>query len=89
MQVGRVALKPPGQARLDWQVVCELGNRMGYPMKYDTIEEVFRELVSLAPSYEGLTYENMGATGRLWPHDRQILFDDTEGFPSGPGKLVP
>ncbi|HJZ84425.1 MAG TPA: molybdopterin dinucleotide binding domain-containing protein, partial [Polyangia bacterium] len=53
------------------------------------IEDVFREFVSLAPSYRGLSYDSMGATGRLWPQDRQILFDDAEGFPSGPGKLVP
>src|SRR4029077_12351316 len=34
VQVGRQVLKPPGQARLDWQVLCELSTRMGYPMRY-------------------------------------------------------
>jgi formate dehydrogenase major subunit len=89
VQVGRTALRSPGQARLDWQIVCELATRMGYPMRYDRIEEVFAELVSLAPSYDGMSYDMLGTEGRLWPHDRQILFDDDEGFPSGPGKLVP
>ena len=91
VQVGRAALRAPGQARLDWQIVCEVGERMGYPMKYDNIEQVFREMVALAPSYEGLSYANMGTTGRLWPDERQILFDDAEGFPTADrrGKLVP
>jgi len=89
VQVGRAALRPPGQARLDWHIICEIAQRMGYPMKYDTIEEVFREMVRVAPSYAGLAYDNLGTTGRLWPDDRQILFDDAEGFPSGRGKMVP
>src|SRR5262249_2277619 len=91
VQVGRAALRPPGQARLDWQIVCEIAQRMGYPMKYDNIEEVFREMVRVAPSYAGLAYDNLGTTGRLWPDERQILFDDVEGFPTADrrGKIVP
>src|SRR5262244_802200 len=27
VQVGRTALRPPGQARLDWQIVCEISSR--------------------------------------------------------------
>ncbi|HJZ88681.1 MAG TPA: molybdopterin-dependent oxidoreductase, partial [Polyangia bacterium] len=38
VQVGRTALRPPGQARLDWRVICEIATRMGYPMRYDSIE---------------------------------------------------
>ena len=97
VQIGRPALDPPGEARLDWRVVCEIATRMGYPMRYASAEEIFAEFVSLAPSYEGLDYDLLGRAGRLWPSpDReapdglQILFDN--GFPTGPerrGKLVP
>src|SRR6266446_5228390 len=43
VQVGRPALRPPGEARPDWQVLCELAGRLGYPMPYESPEEVFAE----------------------------------------------
>jgi formate dehydrogenase major subunit len=96
VQIGRPALRAPGEARLDWEIVCEIGRRMGYPMQYDRVEQIFDEFVSLTREYQGLDYDILGSTGRLWPApDRsakdgvQILFG--EGFPTktGRGKLVP
>src|SRR5207244_12130423 len=43
VQVGRPALAPPGEARLDWQILCDLATRLGYPMSYHSAEEVFAE----------------------------------------------
>src|SRR5204862_2985794 len=34
VQIGRPTLQPPGDARLDWQVICDLSTRVGYPMSY-------------------------------------------------------
>src|SRR5207249_10523160 len=59
VQLGRKALEPPGQARLDWQIICEISTRMGYPMHYNSPEEIFREMTPLTPSYAGLTYERL------------------------------
>jgi formate dehydrogenase major subunit len=96
VQIGRPALRPPGEARLDWQIVADISTRMGYPMRYERVEEIFDEMVSLTNEYRGLDYEILGRTGRLWPApDRaapdgeQILFDD--GFPTADhrGKMVP
>jgi formate dehydrogenase major subunit len=96
VQIGRPALALPGDARLDWQIVCDIATRMGYPMHYDGPEAIFAELTSLAPDYDGLDYDNIGMGGRLWPApDRsapdgiQVLFGD--GFPTadGRGKFVP
>jgi len=96
VQIGRKALEPPGQARLDWEIVCDISSRMGYPMAYRSAEEIFREFTSLAPSYRGLTYANLGRYGKLWPcpdpresDGIQLLFGD--GFPTASrrGKFVP
>ena len=96
VQIGRVAVEPPGEARLDWEIVCEVARRMGYPMQYGRVEEIFAELTSLAPAYAGLDYENLTPYGKLWPcpdpentDGVQLLFGD--GFPTetGRGKLVP
>jgi formate dehydrogenase major subunit len=96
VQVGRKALDPPGEAREDWRIVCELATAFGYPMSYESPEEVFSEFTSLAPSYGGLTYDNLGLTGKLWPcpdpessDGTQVLFGDRFPTPSGKGKFVP
>ena len=43
VQLGGKALEAPGEARLDWQVICDIGTRMGYEMSYDSASEVFDE----------------------------------------------
>jgi formate dehydrogenase major subunit len=68
---------------------------MGYPMEYGSPEEVFSEFTALAPSYAGLTYDNLGLTGKLWPcpdpseDGTQVLFGDRFPTASGRGKFVP
>jgi formate dehydrogenase major subunit len=96
VQVGRKVVDPPGSAREDWQVICDLAGRMGHPMEYGSTADVFREFSALAPSYAGLTHENLGLTGKVWPcPDPQtsdgtpILFGERFPTPSGRGKFVP
>jgi formate dehydrogenase major subunit len=96
VQIGRPALKPPGDARLDWQVICEISNRVGYSMDYESPAEVFAEFVALAPSYRGLSYDNLGLSGKIWPcpdpeHSlgELVLFHDRFPTASGRGKFVP
>ncbi|MFO0849390.1 MAG: molybdopterin-dependent oxidoreductase [Gemmataceae bacterium] len=68
VQIGRPVVAPPGQARLDWQVLCDLSNRLGYPMRYESPEQVFAEYVSLSPSYAGLSYADLAGGGKVWPY---------------------
>jgi formate dehydrogenase major subunit len=96
VQIGRPALEPPGEARLDWRVICEIATRVGYPMTYSSVSEVFAEFASLTHSYAGLTYDNLGSTGKIWPcpdpdHSlgETVLFGDRFPTPTGRGKFVP
>jgi formate dehydrogenase major subunit len=96
VQIGRQALEPPGEARLDWQVLCDLATLLGYPMRYESPEQVFAEFAALTDSYRGLTYEHLGRTGKLWPCPEPatsdgvaVLFDDRFPTKTGRGKLVP
>ena len=68
VQIGRPVIPLPGEARLDWKVLCELSTRLGYPMRYSSPREVFDELVSLSPSYAGLNYANLEGSGKVWPY---------------------
>ncbi|MBK8264844.1 MAG: molybdopterin-dependent oxidoreductase [Nannocystis sp.] len=95
VQIGRPVLALPGEARQDWEILCEIGRRMGAPgFVFKDVAAVFDEFAGLSPSYHGLSHSNLGAEGKLWPcedPEREdgtvVLFD--ESFPSGRGRLVP
>ncbi len=95
VQIGRPVLAMPGQARLDWQITCEIGRRMGAPgFEFNSVEEVFAEFTNLTTSYHGLDYHHLGLEGKLWPcpdpatSDGTVVLFDAD-FPSGRGKFVP
>ncbi|MCB9567161.1 MAG: formate dehydrogenase subunit alpha [Myxococcales bacterium] len=94
VQIGRPVLTMPGDARQDWEITSEIGRRMGAPgFEFSSVEAVFEEFASLTKNYRGLTYEHLGATGKLWPCPDPVHTDGTvvlfgESFPSGRGKMV-
>ena len=63
VQRGRKVLDPPGEARVDWEIIQVFANRVDYEMNYSSAEEIFDELVSLMPNYTNLTYGDLGPTG--------------------------
>jgi formate dehydrogenase alpha subunit len=63
----RKAINPRGDARPDWEIICEISNRLGYPMNYNNPEEVFEEIKTVTPSYAGMTYERLDGKGLHWP----------------------
>jgi formate dehydrogenase alpha subunit len=63
----RKAVDPPGDARDDWQITCEIATRMGYSMSYPDSRAIFDELASLTPSYGGLDYDRIDYEGLHWP----------------------
>ncbi|MEE2709284.1 MAG: formate dehydrogenase subunit alpha [Gemmatimonadota bacterium] len=93
VQLGRQAITPPGEARIDGDILIDLANRMlaledaDISWSYDSSEEVWNEIVPLTPIFEGITYDNMEERTVIWPGDQQVIFTDT--FPLGRGKFVP
>ena len=63
----RKAVEPPGEARPDWQIVCQVSTAMGYPMSYEDAGEIFDEMASLTPSYHGMSFERVDKVGLQWP----------------------
>jgi len=63
----RKAVEPVGDARPDWQIICDLSTRFGLPMSYESPSEIFDEIAKVAPSYAGLSYERLEKGGIPWP----------------------
>ena len=61
------AIEPLGDTLADWEIISRLSTAMGYEMKYDGPEEIFKEVTTAAPSYGGMSYERMGLDGLQWP----------------------
>jgi len=69
----RPALTPPGDARDDIWIICEIAKRLGHDWGHPTAEAVWNELRELAPIFKGMTYERLEKEGGLqWPcYDEQ------------------
>jgi len=70
----RKAIEPPGEAKTDWEVICGISNKMGYPMHYTSAKEIFEEVATVTPSYAGITYKRLEKEGLQWPcptHDHK------------------
>ena len=68
MQRVRRALDPPGQARDDIEIVCDIAARMGHDWPNRDAESVWAELRSLSPMHAGMTYPRLEELGGIqWP----------------------
>lgn len=62
------AIEPKGNVKRDWEIISLLATEMGYPMHYNSNEEIWDELRELCPLYYGATYEKIGEMGHVqWP----------------------
>jgi formate dehydrogenase major subunit len=62
---------PPGEAKPDWWIICQLAERMGYKNKFNFTSsgDIFEEIRGCVPQYKGITYERLSeAVGGIhWP----------------------
>jgi assimilatory nitrate reductase catalytic subunit len=70
----RQAVTPPGEARVDWRIICDLARRFAPWEKfpYECTEDIFRELRHMSKGgivdYSGITYEKIEKKmGVFWP----------------------
>jgi formate dehydrogenase major subunit len=96
VQLGRPAVSPPGEARQDWELICEIARGMGLDWQYSGVPEVYEEMRALMPSLANIPWSRIEREGSVtYPADaedepgREILFG--EGFPTkdGRGRIVP
>ncbi len=63
----RKAVDAPGQARGDWEIICDLAGCMGYAMSYPDSSAVMEEISAVTPSYGGIDYSRIEREGLHWP----------------------
>jgi predicted molibdopterin-dependent oxidoreductase YjgC len=98
----RQAIDPPGQARPDWWITCELARRLSRRLgldvesqfTYDGPAAIFDEMASLVPFLGGISHARLDREGGLqWPcptpdhPGTRYLYADS--FPRGRGRFVP
>jgi formate dehydrogenase alpha subunit len=90
VQLVHKAVEPPGEARADWEIICDVATAMGYPMSYPGASEIMDEIASLVPSYAGMRFDRLDGNGLQWPcfdYDHpgtRFLYE--ESFPTASGK---
>jgi formate dehydrogenase major subunit len=90
----RKVAEPPNGILPDWQVVCEVSTRMGYPMRYRHPSEIMDEMATLSPMLAGVSYERLNdPNGLQWPvpgpaHAGTPLMH-RETFSRGKGRFMP
>ena len=96
VQMGRMAVPPPGQARADWWITVELGKRLGLPWTYAHPREVFAEMGQVMRSLDHITWDRLEAENAvtypsLSPDDPGQAIVFTDGFPreNGRAKFTP
>lgn len=69
VQLVRQAIEPLGECKPDWQIICQLAQRMGASgFEFQSPSQIMEELASLTPIYGGIGYERLEKEGFLqWP----------------------
>jgi predicted molibdopterin-dependent oxidoreductase YjgC len=65
----RKAVESPGQARPDWQVLCDVAQRLdGDGFRFNGPQDIMREIAAVTPSYGGISHERLDRGETLaWP----------------------
>ncbi len=71
----RPAVRPPGQARPDWEIIrdvaialCDKDNGRGESWRYEDPAEIMDEVASVVPHlFGGISYDRLAPDGLQWP----------------------
>ena len=90
----RKAVDPPGEARPDWVIACDMGKRLGSSgFDFSSPAEVMDEMASLTPQYAGIDFGRIDKQVLRWPcptkehQGTKILH--TQKFTKGLGVFAP
>ncbi len=92
----RQAILPVGDSKPDWQIVCEIAQRMGREdFSYRDASEIMDEIASVTPIYGGMSFQRIEKDGLQWPcpdkkhPGTKFLHSEKFATSSGKGKFMP
>ncbi len=92
----RKAIEPVGNSMPDWWITSELAKRMNSAgFDYESAVDVFNEIITVTPSYAGITYARIEKEGISWPcptvdhPGTSFLHKEKFARPNGKGAFVP
>ncbi len=96
-QVQRVrpAVAPPGEAREDWQITVELGQRLGLDWNYTDVSQVFAEMKQVMASLDNITWDRLETETVTYPSlsptdpGQAVVFGDGFPRPDGRARFTP
>ena len=73
------AIPPLGESRADWQILAQIGERVGLGKPPFAASLIFREIASNVPQYEGIDYRTLARTEEQWPRvgDSDLYYGGT------------
>jgi formate dehydrogenase major subunit len=96
VQIARPVISPPGEARLDWELIQQLAQGIGLKWAYKDVSEVFAEMAQVMPSLANITWERLVREDAVtYPCDapdkpgNEIIFSQSFPTKSGRAKIVP
>jgi formate dehydrogenase major subunit len=65
----RQAVPPPGLARPDWQILCDVARELGHgdQFAFQSAEDIWEEIRVVWPEGRGITYRRLETGGLQWP----------------------
>ncbi|MYB92745.1 molybdopterin-dependent oxidoreductase [Candidatus Poribacteria bacterium] len=64
----RAAVPPPGEAKPDWWIICQIAQRLGFKgFDFNAPKPIFNELCRVSPIYAGLDWERIDKSEYQWP----------------------
>lgn len=96
VQYTAAGLKPPGEAKADWQILQDMANAMGADWQYTSTADIWEEIRKTAPVFSGITHNRLKASpGIFWPcYDESHpgtprLYEDGFGFRDRRARFLP
>ena len=96
VQYTAAGLKPPGEARADWQILTEMAKALGADWPYTSTEDIWEEIRKAAPLFSGITHKRLkSSSGIFWPcYDESHpgtprLYEDGFGFRDRRARFLP
>lgn len=95
LQRVRKVIEPPGEAKPDWWITCEIARRMGGKgFDYSDPSEILDEIGRLSSWFAGISFERLEAGGIQWPcpgadhPGTPILHTERFSTPNGRGQFA-